>query len=100
MPSSMQKFVKRSLPGRELSDKISLGVDTVTNHELPKLPQGKRLTCPSNTTISEVIKFLSDALHFEKHIICISRDFDPLQHIEMVLPVQLKKSGSKESSKD
>jgi hypothetical protein len=37
MPSSMQKFVKRSLPGREPSDKISLGVDTVTGNDLPKL---------------------------------------------------------------
>jgi len=69
MPISMQKFIKRSLPGNENFEKISLGVDTTSNADLPKLPEGKRLTCPNNTTISELIEFLSENLKFNKHFI-------------------------------
>lgn len=56
MPSSMQKFIKGSLPSsRDGIDKISLGVAPLADSDLPSLQAGKRLTCPSNTSIKEVI---------------------------------------------
>ena len=84
------------MPKMESTSKVSLGVDTVGILDLPKFDQGKRLTCPSNTTITEVIQFLSKTLNFEKQFL-FTGSFEPLNYVEIVMPVA--KKGVKEESK-
>lgn len=96
----MQKFIKRTLPHIEGSAKISLGVDTVGILDLPKFESGKRLTCPPSTTITELIQFLSKQMNFEKHFLVSASSFDPLNYVEIVLPInQKKRSPSKTQQK-
>ncbi len=85
----MSKQVKKQLP-RETGEKISLGTETVGILDLPSLPLGKRLNCPSNTTVAEVIKFLSDTLNFDKQFIMPSSQFNPLDNVELLLPYKSK----------
>jgi hypothetical protein len=46
--------------------------------DLPRFEDGKRLTCPPNTLISELIQFLSGKLAFEKFFLQKPQSFDPL----------------------
>jgi hypothetical protein len=65
----MQRFIKRSLPNLDQAQKISVSCDTVGILDLPKFEDGKRLTCPPNTTIEELLEFLSSKLSFEKYFL-------------------------------
>jgi hypothetical protein len=59
------------------------------NLDLPKFEEGKKLTCPGNTLIRDVIKFISDKVGFEKFIICRAGHYNPLDYVELVMPIKV-----------
>ena len=36
--------------------------------DLPKFTEGTKLSCPGSTTVSDVIKFVSSKIGFDKHL--------------------------------
>jgi hypothetical protein len=82
----MQKFVKRSLPNLDQTNKISVSCDTFGPLDLPKFDDGKRLTCPPGTKIEDLLNFLSEKLSFERFFLKRQSDFKTLEHVEMLLP--------------
>jgi hypothetical protein len=60
-------------------------VDTA---DLPKFDETKRLTCPGNLNIKEVIGFINGKMGFDKFIALPNGvQFDPLKHIDITMPV-------------
>ena len=68
----MQKLIKHSMPNLEVTFQISLSVNTIGLMDLPAFDESKRLTCPPNTSISDLINFLSKTLNFEKQFVVLS----------------------------
>ena len=48
------------------------------------------MTCPGTTKVEDVIKFIETKLPLQKYIITSGRNFDALQHIEVVIPVRIE----------
>ena len=90
----MQKLIKRTLPLMDKSLKITFSAQTLDDMNLPRFNEGKRLSCPSNTKIADVINFLSNKVHFEKFVVCNPGQFDPLKHVEILMPVRVHPESS------
>lgn len=60
--------------------------------ELPRFEDTKKLTCAGSVQIKDVIGFAHGKIQFDKHIIYpSSQTFDPLEYIEITLPVLISK---------
>lgn len=68
--------------------KLSFAVNTCDPMELPRFEDTKKLTCAGSVQIKDVIGFAHGKVQFDKHIIYpSSQSFDPLDFIEITLPV-------------